>query len=183
MAEHKQNDQCLSYINISLQELNTFDEYEGDDLPARFRAFCLDERGQVEVIADYTAQVAGQPSYIRTVQSPGGTFYYFGLLPVNSESCFLFIGDCDGGSKELYEPLFNVIWESLTYFNKPAKAYPVSFPADGSAFWQISHHLFKLSGEPQCYISDGDGALYVKIEALAPHRLTNKENDLITSYD
>src|ERR1044072_8623871 len=82
MAEHRQNDKCLSYINISLQELNILDDYEGDDLPPRFQAFCLDERGTVEVIADKTLEVAGSISTIRTAQAPNGSFYYFGLLPI-----------------------------------------------------------------------------------------------------
>ena len=182
MAEHKQDDKCLSYINISLQELSIFDDYEGDDLLTRFRAFCLDERGTVEVIADKTLEVAGLVSNIRTAQAPNGYFYYFGLLPINSEFGYLFIGDCES-RKEYYEPLFDDIWQSLKSYDKAAEPEPISFPADGQEFWQIDHHVFTLSKEPECYISDGDGALYIKIEAQAPHQLTNKENDLITSYD
>lgn len=182
MAEHRQNDKCLSYINISLQELNTFDDYEGDDLVTRFKAFCLDERGTVEVIADKTLEVAGSISNIRTAQAPGGTFYYFALLPINTKHGYLFIGDCESGSKEYYEPLFNEIWQSLKHF-KPLKDHPIKFPADGQEFWQIGHQVFTLNKELQCYISDSDGALYVKIEAQAPHRLMSKENDIITSYD
>src|SRR5689334_5268283 len=155
MAEHKENDQCLSYINISLQELSTFNDYEGDDLPARFKAFCLDERGTVEVIADKTLKVAGHNSYIRTAQSPSGTFYYFALLPINNESGHLFIGDCQSGSKEYYEPLFDEIWQSLQYFDKPAAPKPILFPAEGEEFWQIGQHVFTLNKELQCYISDG----------------------------
>ncbi|MCS3799095.1 DUF1963 domain-containing protein [Niastella sp. OAS944] len=181
MAEHRQNDKCLSYINISLQELNTFDDYEGDDLPTRFQAFCLDERGTVEVIADKTLEVAGSISTIRTAQAPNGSFYYFGLLPINSEYGYLFIGDCHS-NLEYYEPLFDDIWQSLKYFDK-AEPEPISFPANGEEFWQIEHHVFTLNKESQCYISDGDGALNVKIEAQAPHRLMDKENDIITSYD
>lgn len=186
MAEHKVNDICVSYINISFQELNTFSDYEGDDLTTRFRAFCLDERGTVEVIADKTLQVADHTSEIRTAQSPSGTFYYFGLLPVNSENGYLFIGDCESASKEYYEPLFDEIWQSLKYFDKPAdtsKIEPFSIPVDNKEFWQIGDYHFKFSNERPCYISDGDGALFITINAQAPARLTDKENDLITDYN
>lgn len=199
MAEHKVNDICVSYINISFQELNTFNDYEGDDLTTRFRAFCLDERGTVEVIADKTLQVAGHTAEIRTAQSPSGTFYYFGLLPVNNEKGYLFIGDCESASKEYYEPLFDEIWQSLKYFGEPAevttmqhaytakkpdtsKIEPFSIPTDKKEFWQIGNYQFYLSNERPCYISDGDGALFITINAKASHRLTAKENDLIADY-
>ncbi|HEY8896549.1 MAG TPA: hypothetical protein VIM79_17105, partial [Niastella sp.] len=182
MAEHRQDDKCLSYINISLQELNTFDDYEGDDLTTRFRAFCLDERGTVEVVADKELKVAGHTSVIRTAQAPNGTFYYFALLPINNEHGYLFIGDCESASKEYYEPLFDEIWQSLQYFDKPNE-HRINFPPDGTEFWQISDHLFILSKDIECYISDGDGALYVKVEAEAPPGLTSMDNDIITGYD
>lgn len=182
MAEHRQNDKCLSYINISLQELSTFDDHEGNDLVTRFLAFCLDERGTVEVITDKTLKVAGLISNIRIARAPNGYFYYFGLLPINSEYGYLFIGDCDSRI-EYYEPLFDDIWQSLKYFDKPAAPEPISFPADGEEFWQIGHYVFTLGKELQCYISDGDGALYVKIEAQAPHQLVGKENDILSDYD
>lgn len=177
MAEHKQDDKCLSYINISLQELSTFDDCEGDDLLTRFRAFCLDERGTVEVIADKTIHVAGHNSVIRTAQAAKGEFYYFGLLPVNTEHGYLFIGDCDSGSKEYYEPLFDEIWQSLQYFGNPAKALkekdnteplinkiePFSIPPNNKEFWQIADHHFKLSHERPCNISESDGAFVLAL--------------------
>ncbi len=49
MLEHKQNDNCLSYVSISLEELSYYDYYEGDDLLSRFHESCLEERGPVEV--------------------------------------------------------------------------------------------------------------------------------------
>ena len=192
MAEHRQDDKCLSYINISLQELNTFDDYEGDDLITRFKAFCLDERGTVEVIADKALTVAGHIAAIRTAQGPNGTFYYFGLVAINNEHGYLFIGDCESGAKEFYEPLFDEIWQSLQYLEKPAetlgepdisKTEPFSIPADYKEFWQIGSYHFYLSKERPCYISDGDGALFITINAQAPDRLTAKENDLINAYD
>lgn len=192
MAERRQNDKCLSYINISFQEPGTFDDYEGDDLITRFKAFCLDERGTVEVIADKTLVVAGHSSAIRTAQAPDGTFYYFGLVAINKEHGYLFIGDCESASKEYYEPLFDEIWQSLKYFDKPAetstepdinKIEPFSIPADNKELWQIGSYDFYLSKERPCYISDGDGALFITIHAQAPDRLTAKENDLITAYN
>jgi uncharacterized protein YwqG len=185
MGEHRQDDQRLSYINISLLELNTFDDYKGDDLPARFRAFCLDERGPVEVIADKTLQVAGLNSEIRTAQAAYGYFYYFALLPINNEFGYLFIGDCESESKGYYEPLFDEIWQSLSYFEKPVEAPPAvsAIVFNGEEYWQIGDHLFKLIDKPECYISDGDGALYVRIEAQAPDQLIREENDIITGYE
>lgn len=184
MAEHRQNDQCLSYINISLQELNTFDDYEGDDLAARFRAFCLEERGPVEIIADKTLRVAGLGSEIRTAQAANGYFYYFALLPVNNEYGYLFIGDCYSDSKEYFEPLFDDIWQRLTFFEKPVETPPAAGSAilyNDQEYWHIANHVFTLIGKPECYISDG--ALYVKIEAQAPGQLIREENDIITGYN
>lgn len=192
MAERRQDDKCLSYINISLQDLNTFDDYEGDDLTTRFRAFCLDERGTVEVIADKVLTVAGHIAEIRTAQGPNGTFYYFGLVAINNEHGYLFIGDCESAAQEFYEPLFDEIWQSLQYFDKPAetseepdisKTEPFSIPADNKELWQIGPYHFYLSKERPCYISDGDGALFITINAQAPDRLTAKENDLINAYN
>lgn len=191
MGEHRQNDECLSYINISLQELNTFDDYEGDDLTARFQAFCLDERGPVEVVADKTLKVTGLNSTIRTAQAANGNFYYFGLLPINSEYGYLFIGDCQSESKAYYEPLFDEVWQSLTWFEKTVEAPPAtssSIPSssilfNGEEYWRIGNHIFTITGKPACYISDGGGPFYVQIDAQAPDELISKENGIITGYD
>lgn len=121
MGEHRKDDHCLSYVSISLEELSFYDEYKGDDLRNRFLESCLEERGTVEVIADKTLPVAAIRSDIRTARSPEGKFYYFGLVPINSEYGYLFIGDCDSGSREFYEPLFDEIWQSLQYFGNPAE--------------------------------------------------------------
>lgn len=209
LAEHRQNNKCLSYINIALLELNMFKEYEGDDLPARFREFCKEERGTVEVIADRSLQVAGIGSTVRTVQAPNGYFYYFALIPISSEYGYLFIGDCEIGSAAYYEPLFDAIWQSLQYFGNPAAAAkerdaaidklmagystpeeeapktfePFIVPANGEEYWQIGDHAFTFTAERPCEISDGDGALYITIHAQAPAHLSDKENDVINDYE
>ncbi|SFE61152.1 Uncharacterized protein YwqG [Chitinophaga sp. CF118] len=205
MGEHRKGDECLSYVSISLQELSSYDEYKGDDLLARFQESCLEERGAVEVIADKTLQVAGLRSDIRTAGSPKGDFYYFGLLPVSSEYGYVFIGDCKSDSREFYEPLFDEILQSLQYLGDLAETLqegeeafksliddaiednrnitPFSVPADGQECWQIGSHMFVLSGERLCYISDGGGDLYVKIEAQAPEYIDLEQSDIINDYN
>lgn len=210
MGEHRKDDNCLSYVSISLEELSFYDEYNGDDLRSRFLESCLEERGTVEVIADKTLPVAAIRSVIRTARSPEGQFYYFGLVPISSEYGYVFIGDCDGGSREFYEPLFDEIWQSLQYFGDPAAVLqerdvalenrfskdqtsitddteqddrniaPFSVLADGEEYWQIGNHNFTLSGERQCYISD---ELYIKIEAQAPDYIDREQSDIINSYE
>ena len=54
---------------------------------------------------------------------------------------------------------------------------PFEVPADDKEYWQIGDHTFTLKGESECYISAGDGALYVKIEAQAPKKLKKIIND------
>ena len=209
-GEHRKDDDCLSYISISLEELSFYNEYQGDDLLTRFRESCLDLRGAVEVIADKTLPVAGISSWIRTAQSPEGDFYYFGLIPISSEYGYSFTGDCKSHSREFYEPLFDEIWQSLQYFGNPAAVQekrdtaldalisksqvttidnteqdsknfaPFSIPADGQEYWQIGDHMFMLTGESQCNISD---ALYVKIEAQAPDYINPEQSDIINDYN
>lgn len=205
MGEHRKDDACLSYVSIRLEEMSFYDEYKGDDLLARFQESCLEERGAIEVIADKTLQVAGLRCDIRTARSANGDFYYFGLLPVSSEYGYTFIGDCKSDSQEFYEPLFDEILQSLQYFGDPAETWmegeeafksliddaiednrnitPFSVPADGQEYWRIGSHMFALSGERLCYISDGDGALYVKIEAQAPDYIDLEQSDIINSYN
>lgn len=197
MAEHRKDDKCISYVSVSLEELNYYDYYNGDDLLARFRESCLEERGPVEVIADKTLPVAGLMADIRTAQSPDGHFYYFGLVTINSEYGCIITCDCDLASREFYEPLFDEIWQSLQYFDAAAdrgqnnknitssttssgeNATPLLTPSGGQEFWQIGNHFFTLNGQCQSYISDGD--LYVKIEAQAPDSIDLDQNDIINS--
>ncbi len=70
-----------------------------------------------------TLPVAGFSSYVRTAQSPPGKFYYFGLVPVNSEYGYIIIADCDSSSRAFYEPLIEEIWQSLQCFGDPATAF------------------------------------------------------------
>ena len=206
MGEHRKDDKCLSYVSISLEELNYYEDYKGDDLRSRFRESCMEERGVVEVMADKTLPVAGLMSEIRTAQSPEGQFYYFGLVPVNSEYGYVFIGDCDATSREFYEPLFDQIWQSLRYVSNTAEETPEEgdaafsehhttttaakdnrgigpfpMPASGHEYWQIGDHTFTLSGESQCNISGGD--LYVQIDARAPDYMDQEQSDIISSYN
>lgn len=204
-AEHRKDDDYLSFVTLGLTELSFYQKFKGDDLRSRFRASALEQRGVVEVIADKTLQVAGLTADIRTVHSPDGYFYYFGLIAINDEFGYSIIGDCDTVSKDYYEPLFDEIWQSLQYFGNPVAAMekqkagidsilnkyiqpaapepvakeigPFAVPADGKAYWQIGEHAFTLKGESDCSISDGDGALYVKIEAQAPYHIEGLTDD------
>jgi len=212
-AEHRKDNDYLSYINVGLQELSFYDKYKGDDLPARFRESCLEQRGIVDLIADKTLPVAGARAEIRTVKSPEGYFYYFGVLPISSRFCYTFIGDCESVSREFYEPLFDGIFESLQYFGNPAEAWKkqqeaiealfskyqtdtttsateekkevesFAVPEDGREHWQIGDHTFVLTAQPELSISDGDGALYVRIDGLAPDDIDQEQSDLINDYE
>ncbi|UPK67444.1 DUF1963 domain-containing protein [Chitinophaga filiformis] len=204
-AEHREGDKCLSYVSISMEELSFYDYYEGNDLTARFRESCLEERGTVEVIADRTLPVAGRKSDIRTAQSPEGIFYYFGLVPVSDEYGYIITADCTVASREFYEPLFEQIWQSLQYFDEPARTpakgaatditspeYRVNtdnaendgenIPAEGGEYWLIGPHTFTLNAESRAYISEGGGELYVRIEGQAPDYMDPQESDIINSY-
>jgi uncharacterized protein YwqG len=204
-AEHRKDDDYLSFITVALAELSFYNKFNGEDLLSRFRASCLEQRGVVEVIADKTLQVAGLSATVRTVHSPDGYFYYFGLLIINDTFGYSIIGDCDTVSKDDYEPLFDDTFQSLQYFGNPVAAMekqlagvdailnkyqtpatpepviktpdPFVLPADGQAYWQIGPHAFALTGESECSISDGDGALYVKIEAKAPQHIAGLTDD------
>lgn len=186
-GEHRDGNKCLSFISVSQEELNFYDYFQGEDLAARFRESCLEERGEVVVIADRTLPVAGLTAEIRTAQSSDGTFYYFGLVAVSDEYGYLFTGDCAGASRAFYEPLFEEIWQSLRYGNMRVSAAAVTKHvkalADNGEFWQIGDHRFVLAKERKCYISDGDGALYVKVEALIPESVDPDQNDIISRYD
>lgn len=207
-AEHRKDGDYLSFITVGLQELSFYDKYKGEDLLSRFRESCLEQRGHVEVVADRELQVAGITSWIRTAKAEDGYTYYFGLLPINSTFGYMIIGDCDTVSKDIYEPLFDDVWQSLQYFGDPVSAMkkqqdgvnailnkyttpePASTPEaekifepfvvpDAEAF-TIGGHQFTLTGESECSISDGDGALYVKIQAQAP---ANTPADIINDYE
>lgn len=205
-AEHQKDDDYLSFITTGLTTLSFYDKFKGDDLLSRFRASCLEQRGEVTVIADKTLQVAGLTADIRTVHSPDGYFYYFGLIAIDSTYGYTFIGDCDTVKRDYYEPLFDETWQSLQYFGDPvaamenqqagieavigkyreqplqeepvARTYaPFVVPEEGEEYWQIGEHLFSLAGPADCSISDGDGALYVKIDARAPHPIAGLTDD------
>lgn len=121
-GEHNEDDGFLSFAAIGLQQLSFYNKYKGDELSARFRESCLEQRGPVEVIADKTLPVAGLPAEIRTVQSADGYFYYFGLVPISSEFGYAFIADCDSSARAYFEPVFDEIWQSLRYFGDPSEA-------------------------------------------------------------
>lgn len=204
-AEHRKDDDYLSFVTVALEELSFYNKFEGEDLLSRFRAGCLEQRGSVTVIGDKTLQVAGLSAAIRTVHAPDGYFYYFGLVIINDTFGYSIIGDCDTVSKDYYEPLFDDTFQSLQYFGNPVAAMekqkagidsalnkyqtpatpepavktsePFEVPADGREYWQIGAHTFALTGECECRISDGDGALYVKIEAKAPHHIEGLTDD------
>lgn len=205
-AEHSEDDAYISFITTGLTTLSFYDKFKGEDLLSRFRASCLEQRGVVDVIADKTLQVAGLTADIRTVHSPDGYFYYFGLIAIDGTHGYTFTGDCDTVNKDYYEPLFDETWQSLQYFGDPvtamekqqagidaiigkyreqpvqeepvAKTYePFVVPEDGQEYWQIGEHTFSLTGESDCSISDGDGALYVKIEGKAPRPVAGLTDD------
>lgn len=201
-AEHRKDDDYLSFITLGLAELSFYNKFKGEDLLSRFRASCLEQRGVVEVLTDKTLQVAGLTANIRTAHSEDGYFYYFGLVQINDDFGYSIIGDCDTVSKDFYEPLFDETFQSLQYFGdpvaaiekqkaaideminkyKPATVAPVEktyapFVVPAHEHWQIGDHVFNLTGESQCSISDGDGALYIKIEAKAPQHIEGLTND------
>ncbi|BAV04741.1 Uncharacterized protein YwqG [Filimonas lacunae] len=211
-AEHQTDYDYISFVSIGLQELSFYHKFTGNNLLDQFRASCFEQRGTVELIADKTLPVAGTIAEIRTTQSPDGYFYYFGLITINSEYGYTIIADCDIAVKDFYEPIFDEIWQSLQYFGNPAEAMqqqqdaitallnkhtpatstaqqpptvilPFIIPTNEQPYWQIGKHHFKLIGNLQAHISDGDGALFVKIEAEAPNEINPDNSDLISSYN
>ncbi|WP_235643952.1 DUF1963 domain-containing protein [[Flexibacter] sp. ATCC 35208] len=202
-AEHRKDGDYLSFITLGLSELSFYNKYNGDDHLSRFRASCLEQRGVVEVMTDKTLPVAGLTANIRTAHAEDGYFYYFGLVQINDVYGYTIIGDCDTVSKDFYEPLFDETFQSLQYFGNPVEAMakqqagidemmnkykpaepeaPVvkiyePFVVPDHEYWKIGEHQFSLTGESQCSISDGDGALYIKIEAQAPQHIAGLTDD------
>lgn len=205
-AEHRKDGDYLSFITVGLQELSFYDKYKGDDLLTRFRESCLEQRGHVTVVADRELPVAGLTSWIRTAKAEDGYTYYFALVPINATFGYMLIGDCDTVSKDFYEPLFDEVWQGLQYFGDPVSAMkkqhegidailnkyttPEPAPAAEKTFepfvvpaaetFTIGGHAFAITGESECSISDGDGALYIKIQAQAPD---GTPEDIINDYE
>lgn len=197
-----------AFLSVGLQELSFYNKFQGADLLARFQESCLAQRGTVELVADKTLTIANLRSDIRTVQSPEGYFYYFGLVPISEEYGYTVIGDCDKETIELFEPLFDETWQTLHYFGNPAEALnkqqaalnnmlakhaapmqdksvattPFTIPDDNLGYWHIGEHIFTPTGTTS-YIDEGNGAMYVQTEAQAPGYINPGQSDIISEYD
>ncbi len=76
---------------------------------------------------------------------------------------------------------FNTNFANDTEDNREIPSFTI--PANGREYWHIGEHMFTFEGESECYISDGDGALYVKIDARAPESINPEQSDIINSYE
>ena len=210
-GEQVENDGYVSFITVGLNEVRFYKKYPGADLTARFHASCLEHGGPLEVITDKTLPVAGQTAVVRTGKSADGFFfYYFGLLQINNEYCYNFIADCDFEEAAKYEPIFDEIWQSLQYFGNPEVELknqkagidnllsqyappngtqeevpipPFAIPAEGNEYWELDGEQFNFLAGTNTYISDGDGALYVQLEAEIPDYSHEAHGHLLNDYE
>ncbi|HJT74715.1 MAG TPA: DUF1963 domain-containing protein [Chitinophaga sp.] len=208
-GEHTKGDE-LSLVSIVLREVSAFDKYQGTDLLSRFRENCLEQRGNFEVIADKRLPVADLTSDILIAQSAEGYFFYFGVVQISTEYCYTFSGDCNIKDREFYEPLFDGIWQSLEYFGNPAKELakqkaaidalfrknepakkeekekkplPFSVPANGKELWELNGYQFHFLPDTSLYVSDNDGALYIKLEGEMQDYNNEKHGHLLNDYN
>ncbi|MBW8688300.1 DUF1963 domain-containing protein [Chitinophaga sp. B61] len=211
-GEQVKDNEYVSFVTLGLNEVSFYDQYPGNDLIARFKASCMEQRGEVTLINDKTLPVAGQTAYVRTAKADIGFFYYFGFVQISNEYCYTMIGDCDVEDSATYEPLFDDIWQSLQYFGNPAQELtkqkaeidaifsrydtsedeppesklevePFSVPEDGQEYWEMAGLPFQLLPVKDVYISDGDGALYVKLEAMVEDYSDEKYGHILNDYE
>lgn len=122
-AAHEQpGDDYLSFASTTLLPIVYFDEFTGADLASRYWPSCLQGDTEIEIIADKTLPLADLVSNVRLLKSDDKIFYYLGIVQINNEYCYTFRGDCKIEQREFYEPLFEEIWQSLTYFGDPKAA-------------------------------------------------------------
>ncbi|KAA2243391.1 DUF1963 domain-containing protein [Chitinophaga agrisoli] len=209
-GEHTQEDGSSSLAAIGLNEVSFYDKFPGADLPSRFRQGCMEQRGDVELIADKTLPLAGLASYIRTVKSDE-FYFYFGLVQINNEYCYTITGDCGVKDQAFYEPLFDEIWQSLQYFGDPGEEFakqqaaidamfakyapatkeaeekktasPFHIPADGQDSWELGGHQFRLLPDSKVHISETDGALYVRLDGEMPGYSDDAHGHLLNDYE
>ncbi|SFO76586.1 Leucine rich repeat-containing protein [Chitinophaga sp. YR627] len=143
----------------------------------------------------------------------GFFFYYFGLVQINEKYCYTIIADCDTEEAAKYEPIFDEIWQSLQYFGDPEAGLkeqeagideilsryttseeteekrektpitPFSIPADGNDYWELDDYQLRLLPGGDVSVSDGDGALYIKLEAEMPDFDEAKHGHLLNDYE
>lgn len=211
-GEHlKEGEDFPSFAGVGLQENSFYDKYKGSDLLERFRAGCMEQRGDVDLVEDKTLPVAGLTSHIRMVKSDE-FFYYFGIVPINSAYSYTFTGDCNLGNEDMYIPRFDTIWQSLQYFGnqnaemdaqkaaidalfggnddedeetadkEPVEAFEI--PADDSESWQLGDFTIHIiPAENPVQISDGDGALYIRIDGEMPDYSDDRHGHLLNDYE
>ncbi|WP_238430207.1 DUF1963 domain-containing protein [Chitinophaga agri] len=172
-ADHTEGKDYASFAAIGLSDVSFYKKYPGTDFLTRFQASCLEQRGNVEVVADKTLPVAGRTSYIRTATSTDGFFfYYFAVLQISNEYCYNFTADCDTAEAARFEPIFDEIWQSLQYFGDPSAALkeqqaaidnlrspytssdtgdgvekeisPFTIPADEQGYWEFGGYRFNI---------------------------------------
>ncbi|MFD1604598.1 DUF1963 domain-containing protein [Flavobacterium artemisiae] len=112
----------LSYATTTLIPVAFFNEFTGETLVLRYWESCKHEDQETKLIEEKEIQLAGHTSNIQLLKSNDGLFYYYAIVQISDEFCYIFKGDCKIKNRDFYEPLFEEIWKSLEYFGNPKEA-------------------------------------------------------------
>jgi len=112
----------LSYATTTLIPVAFFNEFTGETLVLRYWESCKHEDQETKLLEEKEIQLAGHTSNIQMLKSNDGLFYYFAIVQISDEFCYIFKGDCKIKNRSFYEPLFEEIWKSLEYFGNPKEA-------------------------------------------------------------
>ena len=112
----------LSYATTTLIPVAFFNEFTGETLVLRYWESCKHEDQETKLLEEKEIQVAGHTSNIQMLKSNDGLFYYYAIVQISDEFCYIFKGDCKIKNRDFYEPLFEEIWKSLEYFGNPKEA-------------------------------------------------------------
>jgi uncharacterized protein YwqG len=112
----------LSYATTTLIPVAFFNEFTGETLVLRYWESCKHEDQETKLLEEKEIQLAGHTSNIQMLKSNDGLFYFFAIVQISDEFCYIFRGDCKIKNRSFYEPLFEEIWKSLEYFGNPKEA-------------------------------------------------------------
>lgn len=121
-AHELPDDDYLSYATTTLIPVEFFNAFEGEDIVSRYWKSCKQADQEMEQLLEKEILVAGHTSNIQLMKSSEDIFYYFAIIQISDQFCYIFKGDCKIDHRSFYEPLFDEIWQSLEYFGNPQEA-------------------------------------------------------------
>lgn len=123
-ATHEQpDDDYLSFAIVGLVPVVSFDRFSQEELFLRYWESSLSQEKIKEIITDKIVSIQDLISNVRLLRSTDGIFYYLAIVEINNDFCYTFKADCKIEHRDFYEPLFEEIWQSLTYFGDTQDAF------------------------------------------------------------